>query len=471
MFPQQYRNLSIRLRLLITLLLIIVVVNVVSIGASYQAALHEVQELFDAHLAQSARVLHALLAPDLADGHYDGAGKVIAGPGSAVAAELNDGESSALGHQYERKIAFQVWDLRQRLLLRSASAPSHPLSEVGLSPAHRGYVDETFDDGTWRVFTLWDKNERYLIQVGERYDVRLELTEDISSVLITPEIVTVLVIGLLLWVGLGRGLLPLRKVTEEVTRRNPQNLDPMDIGPVPYEVRPLVEELNTLFARLQQAFDRERRFTDDAAHEMRTPIAALKTQAQVALRATDDLQRKQALRQVVVSVDRAHHLLEQMLTLARLDPRANPIKPESLFLYELAAEVVSLVAPKALAKAINLELLGDEQAVVYAEPITLSVLIRNLVDNAVSYTPFRGSVTVQIAHHQSKVELVVTDTGPGIDGDVMPRVFDRFYRVLGNTAQGCGLGLAIAKEIADLQHIQLYLENRPEGGLQVRVVF
>ncbi|WP_455222874.1 ATP-binding protein [Kaarinaea lacus] len=466
---------SIRRRLLANLLVTIAFVSSITLILSYHDAHHEVQELFDAQLAQSGRVLQALLLPEL-----------LVSPSSDLQALLErftrlpnnkmekyDDEIHALGHEYERKLAFQVWGRDKNLLLRSATAPSTALSVAALEPANRGFSDEVVGAFDWRVFSLWDESEQHLIQVAERYDVRDELTTKISRQLITPSLISLPFLGLMIWIGIGRGLRPVQKAAEEIIRRDPDYLEPMDVGPVPSEIKPLVNSLNRLFSRLKNALETERRFTDDAAHELRTPLAALKTQAQVSLRATDDAERQQALRQVVNSVDRATHLVEQMLTLSRLDPSASLLVREKINLHELSADVVAQLVPVALQKNIEIEIIGSEDAVVFVEPVSVSILIRNLVDNAIRYTPVHGEVVLNIDQQPDhQVILSVADSGPGIDAALQGRVFDRFYRITGNASSGCGLGLSIVKRVADLNGLQVELKNKEEGrGLIASVYF
>lgn len=463
---------SIRRRLLFTLLMTISIVGGTTLLFSYYDAYHEVQELFDAELAQSAKVLQALLLPELSQGDPRRVQSILHLSEDYPVTGGDEVEAGAYGHEYERKLAFQVWDRDKKLIIKSVSAPEEPLSVPGLEPRNRGYLDEHVQESMWRVFNLWDTQDRILIQVAERYDVRQELTNDISSRLVAPAFIALPVLGILIWIGVGRGLIPVRHVAEEVTRRDPHNLQPMQVGPVPVEIRPLVTELNELFEQLTHAFDRERRFTDDAAHELRTPLASLKTQAQVALRASDESQKQQALKKVIFGVDRATHLLEQLLTLARINPDSSALKRESIFLHALAADVIAHIVPAALQKNIILELTGDQHVLVDADPISLSILIRNLVDNAVRYTPAGGTVKVEVGKQGQKTLLTVCDSGPGISPDLQQRVFDRFYRLMGNNAQGCGLGLAIVKQIADLYNFTVELKNNDHGqGLIAKVTF
>ena len=468
-------NISIQRRLLVNLLITIAFVSLITLFLSYRDATHEVQELFDANLAQSARVLHALVTPELLTGDNKQLQDLLLSFPEFPSDEMlkYDDEAHALGHEYERKLAFQVWNKDKTLLLHSRSAPTTALSINGLIPENRGFLDEIVGNHNWRVFALWDDSGSFLIQVGERYDVRNELITKISQQVITPLLVSLPFLGLMIWVGIGRGLRPVQRVAEEVVRRDPHHLESMDVGPVPSEIRPLVQGLNNLFDRLKSALETERRFTDDAAHELRTPLAALKTQAQVSLRATDNEEKQQALQNVVNSVDRATHLVEQMLILARLDPSTDVLVKERINLNELAAEVIAQLVPSAMKRNTNIEITGNEDTFVYADPVSLSIMIRNLVDNAIRYTGDNGEVIVNIDKSQpDQVVLSVSDTGPGIEEELRERVFDRFYRVTGNSSIGCGLGLSIVKRIADLNNLRVELENKKDGnGLVASVHF
>ncbi len=297
---------SIRQRLLFTLLASIIVVGGFAIARSYIDARHEIQELFDAQLAESARVIQSQVLYLLQhDEDHDLHEKLEDNPlipegrsHSRHTEEEDDDdkeEAFSIGHEYERKIAFQLRDRNGTILLRSASAPPVPLSAKTIDTVPAGYSDESIGNETWRVFSLWDSSRVYLVQVGEQYAVRNELASKISRRLIQGSVIALPLLAILIWYGIGRGLAPLRKVAEEVERRDPRYLEPIEIGPVPDEIKPLAAALNALLHRLAEALEKERRFTDDAAHELRTPLAALKTQAQVALRATNASEREQAV--------------------------------------------------------------------------------------------------------------------------------------------------------------------------------
>jgi two-component system sensor histidine kinase QseC len=419
---------------------------------SYRSARHEVEELFDAELAQSARVLLGLIVHELEEGEN---------PSEAHP----DIIGSRAGYDYEEKIAFQVWQ-GEHLLFRSRNAPSDRFASTP------GYGDREIGGQWWRVFELNDDTHNARIQVGQRHDVRDELAYEIVGNLLWPLVLLLPLAALLIWTGVGRGLVPLRRLAAEIARRSPQQLDPVNADDAPQEVRPLADSLNRLLARLGEALESERRFTANAAHELRTPLAALKTQAQVALRAAADADRRQALTQIVRGVDRATHLVTQLLTLARLDPHAAAAGHTAVDIATVAATVVAELAPQALERGVEIGLTDGSGGSVRGDVAALEILIRNLVDNAIRYTPDGGHVDVAVARTGGATTLTVTDSGPGIPPEERARVFGRFYRLPGSSAPGCGLGLSIANRIAELHGARIELADGPGGrGLTVGVQF
>lgn len=442
-------NPSLRLLLLLLLLGLFSLVWILVTAASYSAAQHEIEELFDAQLAQYARTLQGLTLHELEEPEEEHGIRLL---------------HDLLGHKYEKKMAFQVWK-GPLLIMRSASAPSTPISEL------YGFSDAHFADATWRVFALPGADGAGSVQVAERYDVRNELVDKISMQVLYPLAIALPILGLTLWFALGRGLRPLRRVTADVQARSVRDLQPLSSAEVPAEIRPLVEALNRLLARLQEALESERRFTADAAHELRTPLATLQLQAQVALGARSREERMAAIESIQRGVERSTRMVEQLLTLARFDPEGVPEPAQDLDLAELAAEVVAEQAPAALAKEIDLGLQEGGAGRVHGHPEALRVLLRNLVDNAVKYTPPEGRVDVAVQIHSGQVELSVTDSGPGIAVPSRERVFDRFYRIPGSEAEGCGLGLSIVRRIADLHQAQVEIDSHWRQGLRVLVRF
>lgn len=310
-----------------------------------------------------------------------------------------------------------------------------------------------------------------LLEHGVEHDERSEHGHDklIAGVawrLITPALLGLPLLGLWIWLATWRGLRPLDAVAGQIAARQPDRLEPVTPASAPREIRPLVEAINGLFVRVGQALESERRFTADAAHELRTPLAALSAQAQVVLRARDEVERDHAVEQLIASSRRAARLVEQLLTLARLDPD-NAAANETVRLDRLAEEVCATHGAEAMGKGIVLEL-DAMPATVTGSTDMLRILLRNLVDNAIRYTPAGGRVTVAVAPGT----VSVTDTGPGIPATERQRVFDRFHRLAGQETEGSGLGLSIVARIAERHGATIVLAEGNAGrGLRATVQF
>ncbi len=451
---------SIRQRLLITLLSVVTVSWGLTALSGYYEAHHEIEELFDAQLAQSARVLLAMSSHELEEQRLFGqsGNNVI----TAYEAELT------AGHEYERKLAFQVWTEGDNLALRSENAPTHPLAGKA-----NGYSDRSLNQARWRVYSLTNTPGNIRVQVAQSLEIRNELVEAITQRLLIPILLSLPVLAILIWFGVTRALRPLLDLARDVAHRDPEQLRPLPLENIPAESRPLVESLNQLFDRLETAFENERRFTADAAHELRTPLAALKIQAQVAQGTRDETARRHALQQLVQGVDRATHLVQQLLTLARLDPDAAYADKTGVDLCALARETLAELSPAAREKHIELSLNSDCHGCFHGNRDALAILLRNLVENALRYTPGNGKAEVEVlTGGDGSVTLSVADSGPGIPEEERARVTERFYR--SRAAQqipGSGLGLSIVQRIVEHHRATLTLGTASLGGLQVEVRF
>lgn len=280
--------------------------------------------------------------------------------------------------------------------------------------------------------------------------------------------------GWLIWIIIGKGLHSLTRVAEEVANRAPSHLEPVNIAALPGEIKPVIDELNKLFYRLKEGFEREKRFAADAAHELRTPLAALKAQAQVALNTTNIVEKDIALQKVLASVNRSTHIVQQLLTMSRLLPEETNIKNhDAVNLTQVSREILAMLAPAAIEKKIELEFECEKPVSNITGNITaIGILIRNLVDNAIRYCDQGGYIKVQVYQLREEVVLEVCDNGPGIPKEVQSRVFERFFRVLGNKSPGSGLGLAIVQQISVLHHARIILESPDDGtGLIIKVLF
>ncbi|MBK1887864.1 MULTISPECIES: ATP-binding protein [Marinobacter] len=353
----------------------------------------------------------------------------------------------------------QVWNSDGTLLLDSSTAP-----EERLGTQRDGFESTTINGVRYRVYSQWDKAGHLNVRVGEQYELRDALAESVASHLLHPLYFAVPVLGLLIWLSVGAGLAPLSRFTREVKQREPDKLDPLDLTDTPREVMPLQDALNALFGRLQVSLEHERRFTADAAHELRTPLAAIKTQAQVAFAARDPRKLEHALDRIVSGTDRAAHLIEQLLVLSQVDSEQASANPKPVKLSAVVNECVASHAQAAIRKGVDLGFEAADDGAVLGDATLLGILVRNLVDNAVRYTPAGGQVDVRIKRVGEEVVLLVVDTGPGIPEKARNVVVSRFYRGLGSGEEGSGLGLSIVERIAHLHGASLRFDDNNDSG-------
>lgn len=432
---------SLRRRLTGLLLGGVAVAWLVTMVFSYIDAHHEVDELFDAQLVQAAQTLLALAGHEEGDSIED----------------LGD-----VAHKYQRRLRFQIRRSDGSLVMRSNNAPENPLT------AADGFSETHDNDGHWRHYSQWNEERRLQVQVSENHYVRDDLIGHIAWRLLFPALFGLPLIGLWVWLATRRGLAPLDGIAQQIASREPQQLQAVIPASAPAEIRPMLEALNGLFQRVEATLESERRFTADAAHELRTPLAALQAQLQVASRARDDAEREHSLQQLNSGLTRASHLVDQMLQLARLDPESALPNPEAVDLSELAESVCAELGMAILDKEIDFALDADPAATITGQKEWLRVLIRNLVDNAVRYTPPGGRVRVAISRERETCTLCVSDSGPGIPPEERQQALRRFHRLHPGEQPGSGLGLAIVARIAELHGAKLEFGTSAEqGGLAV----
>lgn len=458
---------SIRTFLLINLLLSVTLITSLAIIGNLFLAHKDIQAQLDTQLIRTSLRMQAFFSDYNGQRNLSHIQEAINKQSDSDEAN-NPNDRSNPEREAENTIEFQIWDQQGQLILHSKQSPTIPLSsgKTGLSTLW-------LDGHSWRVHTVYDPQNDLTIMVAERSNYRQQLENQLTQDSIFIMLVTYPFLGFLIWVIVGRGLDSLRKVANEVRHRAPSNLRPVDFESVPSEIEPLVTELNSLFVRLHEAFDREKRFTADAAHELKTPLAALSTQTQVALRADTTEARNQALLKVLAGVNRSTHVVQQLLTLSRMLPEDSINEPTQVSIARQAADVAALLAPEAIAKDIDLELVTEETpANMLGNATAINILIRNLVDNAIRYTHEDGTVTIDVQENETQVSLRVIDNGPGIPEELRDRVFERFFRVIGNQTTGSGLGLGIVQQIAKLHHAQIQLKTPESGtGLEVNVIF
>ncbi len=459
---------SIRKFLLINLLLAITITTTLTAIGNYYLDQKDIQDHLDTLMAFSALSYQALLGDDL---HQRPLLKIQHAL-ETIPQRINTYYQKRFlndepPENYLDRFNFQVWTNGGKLLLHSSTAPKIPLTAET-----DGFSDKSIADQDWRVFTTYNDKAGVRTVLAERYDTRNELGHRIAQDDLYIMLLTFPLSGLLIWIIIGRGLDSLDKVAEEVANRASSHLEPVDLHEVPEEIKPVIDELNKLFFRLKEGFEREKRFAADAAHELRTPLAALKTQAQVALNTNNIEEKNLALQKLIASVNRSTHIVQQLLTMSRLVPEATSLHEEDeVNLEKLTRDILAMLAPVAVEKQIELEFEHEDNIpVILGNATALGILIRNLVDNAIRYSNENGRITVQLFKKNNEVVLEVCDNGPGIAPELQARVFERFFRVLGNKSPGSGLGLAIVRQICELHGGRVILASpKIDTGLVVRV--
>ncbi|MDP9921567.1 two-component system OmpR family sensor kinase [Variovorax boronicumulans] len=432
---------SLRARLLVFLLAAIVLAAGAQALVAYRTVLKEADDIFDYHMQQMALSLRAGL------------------PSSAAVGGLGGAEQNF-------DFVVQVWTVDGVRIFESAEEAALPQLAV------LGFADVRARGTTYRVFSMQTRG--LVIQVAQDMAARRHMAGSLALRTIVPVALMAPLLMLVVWWVVSLSLAPVARVRRQVASRQADDLSPVSEENLPEEVRPLVQELNLLFGRVRHAFDAQKHFVADAAHELRSPLAALKLQVQGLQRAPDDAARTLAVSRLSAGIDRATRLVEQMLALARHEASvAAGAKPEAVDLAEVARLAISDAVAAAQARRIDIGVAqADAGATVSGQPEALRMLLRNLIDNAVKYTPEGGRVDVGLVKRADAVELRVDDSGPGLPEAERARVLDRFYRSGEPQAPGSGLGLAIVKSIADLHGATVALEKSQSlGGLCVRVVF
>ena len=448
-------SLTRKLTLLVTSTVFII--TLIAAGWGYYASHHVLEELFDAELARSTRIVQGLvehlsstqpndqLSRDLA--------KALQLPATAYQGEEDEDNilPDGLGHKYERKIAFEIWSPDREPILDTLRAND----PQGLKP---GFAWQEAMNYQWRTFTLEDPATDFWIRTAQREDVRAELSQKIALGNALPFLIALPLLALAVLLSIQVGLEPLRRLERPVRNMAPESIHPLDDRRAPKEVAGLVQAVNGLLRRLHQALERERRFSADAAHELRTPLTALRLNLE---KACEDIPDQ--YEDLIQSVDRMVHLVEQMLLLNRVDSGVD-FTPEYHNLSATLEQSIADVAPLALKKNIEPVLEDDAgQALVCCHSPLINTLMRSLLANAIQYSPEHTMITTHLTPSGDGYHITVCDQGPGIPTEERERALSRFVRLDQRLGGGAGLGLAISLRIAELHGGQLTLGERPDG--------
>jgi two-component system sensor histidine kinase QseC len=415
---------------------------------------HEAEEIFSARLATSARVLEALAARQLEKATIER--PVII----ELPKELEHASSERpeiYGHAYESKIAFQVWHEDGRLLAMSATAP---LQRLG--PLQPGFRQHMLQGVTWQVFAL--SSGQVWVLVAEKDEVRHEMIDDLTESIFNPLLIGA---GFLLLVVQGVALYslrPLSTLAQTLAKRDAQSLAPVHIDQPPLELQPVLTELNQLLSRVNSAMQREQGFIDAAAHELRTPIAAIQLHLQNALASTSPEEREKSLLAALAGVRRTTQMTEQLLAFSRVTASSQAQAFETVNLHQLCADVIAANEPLLAQKGQSMALESPGDMPVQGDPHKLARLVQNLIDNASRHGLAQGEIVLRLGQSPDGIELAVINDGPAIADAEKERVFEPYHRILGTQALGSGLGLAIVREIAAQHRGHISVRDKSPGS-------
>lgn len=421
---------------------------------------HETEEVFDASLAQSAQLIQSLL-PQMQPGQallpVDPIPQQVDEDGAKVLARKLSSEALPI-HHYANKLAFIIHDSTGHILLVSPS--DFQLD----APTRAGFkLHPTVGEG-WRSYSLFDQQHQLWVTTAQRTDVIEELGWEVVENVLPPLVLTTLaLLAAITWL-VKRGLRPLRAISDQLHKRQVNDLSPIDGSQMPEELQTPVDALNAMFQRVEEGIQRERRFTDDAAHELRTPLAAMRIHAQ---RLAPEQNSTQAMQQGLARMER---LVSQLLQLARLEPgQRQQIERQQFDLAAGSAEVIAELYSQALARQMEIELLSEQRCMVLGQETLLQILLRNLLENALRYSHEQDCLQVRLVQNGGQLNLEVVDHGPGLTAEQKQQVFERFYRANKADGLGAGLGLSIVATVIELHQGRYQLLDTDGGGLTVRV--
>ena len=436
---------SIRTYLLLALLSIITLVTFVSLLHGYQSSIAKAQQLFDIRLRNMAEII--------------------------ANANQDTHPRAAATFEQSPAVFFQIWSDNLTLLARSTNAPNQLLFEVDRDV---NYKDTNFNGYRWRTFTLRDHALNRWVITAERADIRYSLAETIVTASIIPIVLAIPVAGLIIWIAIGLGLKPLRELTGQLNNKQADDLSPVEMKDTPEELTQLVVTTNALLKRLNAAFIREQQFSADAAHELRTPISALKVQIHNLQKSehVDDTD----LQPLADGIERMGHVIEQILSLYRHSPDQAMLKQTEIDFCAIVQEIIANGYDQIALKHQQISMTGSDSCLMTGNQFALETLVQNLITNASKYTPEKGEILIDVKQTVSGIRLTVEDSGPGIADNEYQRVFERFYRINGDRhdsgTRGCGLGLAIVQHIVTLHGAQITLDrSTPLNGLKIVIDF
>ncbi|AMH15960.1 two-component system sensor histidine kinase QseC [Citrobacter sp. FDAARGOS_156] len=443
------QRLSLRIRLTLIFMILVLLTWLISSFVAWKQTTDNVNEMFDTQQMLFAKRLITLDLDEL----------------KASERIAHTPKKFKHGHIDDDVLTFAVYTPEGKMVLHDGDNGQY----IPYSYRREGFDDGylTGDNDKWRFVWLTSADKKYRIVVGQEWEYREDMALAIVTAQLVPWLIALPLMLLILIVLLSLELKPLKKLAQALRLRDPESEDPLSLKGIPGEVRPLVESLNQLFTRIHTTMMRERRFTSDAAHELRSPLTALKVQAEVAQLSDDDPQaRQKALMQMQTGIDRATRLVDQLLTLSRLDSLDNLQDVADISFEELLQSAVMDIYHPAQQAHIDVRLQINAHGITRTgQPLLLSLMVRNLLDNAIRYSPQGSIVEVTLNARNFSVK----DNGPGVAPEILTHIGERFYRPPGQSVTGSGLGLSIVRRIATLHGMSASFGNAPQGGFEVKI--
>lgn len=451
---------SLKARLIFYLYVLVSIALTVMGILSFLSAKHEIDEIYDAHMVHLGKTLYAITAHEIEEHESDELSL------KEVTNYLKEEFNGKFDHDYETKVVFRIWD-KEKLVAFSEGG-----NHLGNRHHIHGFSNKMINEEEWIFYTLFDKGAKVTIEVAKKVAVRQELVHYIAFSIFNPLVFILPFIFLIVYLAISRGLIPLYHLSKAIEHRHSSDLRPIHLDDIPDEVQPLLDSINHLMKRLETSFEQEKKFTDHAAHELKTPLSVLKTQTQVLLKTNDENTRKELLVELVSGVDRVTRMVEQLLAFARLQNVLQAFKPVnfSLLITALIKEFEFQLHKKSITLHQNIQPGIELQAYDFA----LELMVKNLLDNAIKYVSVGDEITIELIKENDQVIFIVVDTGPGIVEEEQQKIFDRFYRIPGAAAYGSGLGLSMVQWIADLHQAKIevgFSDKKNAQGAKFEVFF
>lgn len=450
------KSLSLRLRLTFFISGILLLACLITTSISYFELKNSLKQVFDSQQLLFAQRLAALSSH----------GGMMPKTNNIKPSQINSNGLESL--DYDDALAFAIFNRQGQMIMDDGEKGKKFYFYGGFFSArkNRAMISE---QGKWRILWLLSNDNRSIIAVGQKLDYQQDILSDLVYKQLIPWLITFIIVIVFIAFLLGRSFLPIKQLANKIAERKPDEATTIDITGIAKEIRPFILALNKLFTRISSMIIHERQFISDAAHELRTPLAALRVQTEVAqLSSDDEVTQKRALNNLLIGIDRTSHLVDQLLTLSRLDSLEIKDELQTLSWANLINHVIEELKP--LAQQKNITISVNEQnshEEIIAQPLLLSILVRNLINNAIRYTPHYSLITIEI----KQKTIIFSDNGPGVEEDVLVRLGERFYRPAGQKEKGSGLGLSIVKKIAELHKIDVNFTNQKHGGFTITLTY